>query len=228
MSVDTLGAATATSLAAAALAIRLGVSPPVAAPRRRGRAPRRRWRPTPDSPVGGTTARRGRRLVRTLARSLRSGCSLTAAVTAAAATESAMAGIITPGRPSRQPRGLVGRRPRRRSRRSGRVAPAWRSPCCARAPASAGRQPRRSNGPPPRCAPVMPLPPSNWRRAPRRGCPPACSPSYRSPCSYFSRPTDPKVRAAVGTPAGVAVVTLGAVLNLCGALWMRQIIGRPR
>ena len=40
--------------------------------------------------------------------------------------------------------------------------------------------------------------------------------------------TDPKVRAAVGTPAGVAVVTLGAVLNLCGALWMRQIIGRAR
>lgn len=40
--------------------------------------------------------------------------------------------------------------------------------------------------------------------------------------------TDAKVRAALGTPAGAAVVVLGGVLNSAGALWMRQIIGRPQ
>ena len=40
--------------------------------------------------------------------------------------------------------------------------------------------------------------------------------------------TDAKVRAALGTPAGAAVVLLGAVLNGAGALWMRRIIGRPQ
>ena len=40
--------------------------------------------------------------------------------------------------------------------------------------------------------------------------------------------TDPKVRATLTTPAGLALVGLGALLNLAGALWMRRIIGRPR
>ncbi len=40
--------------------------------------------------------------------------------------------------------------------------------------------------------------------------------------------TDPKVRSALTTPAGVAVVTFGGMLNVAGALWMRRIIGRPR
>ena len=40
--------------------------------------------------------------------------------------------------------------------------------------------------------------------------------------------TDHKVRSAITTPAGIAVVTLGALLNTAGALWMRHIIGRPR
>jgi tight adherence protein B len=40
--------------------------------------------------------------------------------------------------------------------------------------------------------------------------------------------TDGKVRAAIGTPAGLAVVVLGGLLNLAGALWMRRIIGRPK
>ena len=40
--------------------------------------------------------------------------------------------------------------------------------------------------------------------------------------------TDPNVRAAVGTPAGVAAVTLGAALNLGGWWWMQRIIGKPR
>lgn len=38
--------------------------------------------------------------------------------------------------------------------------------------------------------------------------------------------TDPKVRAATTTPAGLAVVTLGATFNAVGAWWMRRIIGR--
>jgi Flp pilus assembly protein TadB len=40
--------------------------------------------------------------------------------------------------------------------------------------------------------------------------------------------TDGKVRAAVITPAGAAAVVLGATLNGVGSLWMRRIIGRPR
>ena len=40
--------------------------------------------------------------------------------------------------------------------------------------------------------------------------------------------TDHKVRSAITTPAGVAVVSLGGLLNATGALWMRHIIGRPR
>lgn len=40
--------------------------------------------------------------------------------------------------------------------------------------------------------------------------------------------TDGTVRAAVVTPAGAAVVMLGAALNGLGSLWMRRIIGRPR
>ena len=40
--------------------------------------------------------------------------------------------------------------------------------------------------------------------------------------------TDHKVRSAITTPAGIAVVTLGSLLNTAGALWMRHIIGRPR
>lgn len=40
--------------------------------------------------------------------------------------------------------------------------------------------------------------------------------------------TDPRVRESVGTPAGVATVTLGATLNLVGWWWMQRIIGRPR
>jgi tight adherence protein B len=40
--------------------------------------------------------------------------------------------------------------------------------------------------------------------------------------------TDDKVRAVLTTPAGLAVVMLGGVLNAAGAMWMRRIIGRPR
>ena len=40
--------------------------------------------------------------------------------------------------------------------------------------------------------------------------------------------TDDKVRAVLTTPAGLAVVVLGGVLNAAGAMWMRRIIGRPR
>lgn len=40
--------------------------------------------------------------------------------------------------------------------------------------------------------------------------------------------TDPNVRDAVGTPAGLAAVTLGVNLNVCGWWWMQRIIGRPR
>jgi Flp pilus assembly protein TadB len=40
--------------------------------------------------------------------------------------------------------------------------------------------------------------------------------------------TDAKVRAALGTSAGLAVVGLGGLLNVAGALWMRRIIGRPK
>jgi len=38
--------------------------------------------------------------------------------------------------------------------------------------------------------------------------------------------TDPNVRQSIGTPAGVAAVTAGAVLNVAGWRWMQRIIGR--
>jgi tight adherence protein B len=40
--------------------------------------------------------------------------------------------------------------------------------------------------------------------------------------------TDATVRAAIATPAGATVVVLGAALNGVGSLWMRRIIGQPR
>jgi tight adherence protein B len=40
--------------------------------------------------------------------------------------------------------------------------------------------------------------------------------------------TDGTVRAAIVTPAGATVVILGAALNCLGLMWMRRIIGRPR
>ena len=186
MSLETLGAATATSLATAALAIRLGVTRP--SPRHAAEdVPRaRRWRPRPTRRSTETGLAEVADWCDLLARSLRSGCSLTAAVTAAAATESAMAGIISPvvRRVSRGDSLVValdgvhvdpGQWRRAGVRRAALVRPLRRAGSRA-----------RSNGQQPRCAPVMPLPPNNWRRAPKRGCPPACSPSYRSPCSYFS------------------------------------------
>ncbi len=40
--------------------------------------------------------------------------------------------------------------------------------------------------------------------------------------------TDPNVRAAVGTAAGLTTVTVGAALNVAGWCWMQRIIGGPR
>lgn len=39
--------------------------------------------------------------------------------------------------------------------------------------------------------------------------------------------TDPKVRATVTSSAGLALIVAGAALNGLGAWWMRRIIGRP-
>jgi Flp pilus assembly protein TadB len=40
--------------------------------------------------------------------------------------------------------------------------------------------------------------------------------------------TDGKVRAAAVTPAGLGAVSLGVVLNAAGSFWMRRIIGRSQ
>lgn len=40
--------------------------------------------------------------------------------------------------------------------------------------------------------------------------------------------TDPRVRGAIGSPAGAGAVSFGALLNLVGWWWMQRIIGRPR
>ena len=40
--------------------------------------------------------------------------------------------------------------------------------------------------------------------------------------------TDPNVRDAIGTPAGLAAVTSGAVLNIAGWWWMQRVIGRAQ
>jgi Flp pilus assembly protein TadB len=39
--------------------------------------------------------------------------------------------------------------------------------------------------------------------------------------------TDPQVRAVVGSTAGIAAVTAGATLNVAGWCWMQRIIGQP-
>lgn len=40
--------------------------------------------------------------------------------------------------------------------------------------------------------------------------------------------TDPNVRAAIGTPPGLAAVTAGGILNVTGWWWMQRIVGRAR
>ena len=73
-----------------------------------------------------------------------------------------MAGTHRARGPGRQSRRLARHRPRWPPTSTPSSARrVWRSPCCARAPASAGRRRRRSNGRRPRCAPVTPSPPNN-------------------------------------------------------------------
>jgi hypothetical protein len=40
--------------------------------------------------------------------------------------------------------------------------------------------------------------------------------------------TDTNVRSAIGTPSGLAAVTIGGILNVTGWWWMQRIVGRAR
>jgi tight adherence protein B len=162
-----------------------------------------------------------------VARSLRSGSSLTAAVTAGAATESSMATVVEPvvrhvtrGEPLAvaldgagidpvSPAGLAFTVLRSCARFGGPAAiPLERAAATLRVRAAVAAEQRAQSAQAQLSARVLTL----------------------VPLALLALlvVTDAKVRSAVGTPAGLAVVVLGVLLNASGALWMRRIIGRPK
>jgi tight adherence protein B len=227
MSLDAVGAAAATSLAVAVLATRLTARAPAA------RVPAgavARWRLAPvrfarrsSEPSADDVAV----WCELIARSLRSGSSLTAAVTAETAAESSMADVVEPvirhvgrgealvtaldraGVDPVTPAGLAFTVLRSCARFGGPAAsPLERAAATLRARAAVVAEQHAQSAQAQLSARVLTL----------------------VPVALLSllAVTDGKVRAAVGTPAGVAVVVLGGLLNLAGALWMRRIIGRPK
>jgi tight adherence protein B len=226
-SLDTVGAAAATSLAVAVLATGLMSRlhrprvPAVAAARRRLLPlPLRRGvaQPGPDDVADWCEL---------LARSLRSGSSLTAAVTAGAAAESPMATMVEPvvrqvtrGEPlvaaldsssvdPASPAGLAFTVLRSSARFGGPAAiPLERAAATLRVRAAVAAEQQAQSAQAQLSARVLTL----------------------VPIALLGLlvVTDAKVRTALGTPAGLGVVVLGGLLNIAGALWMRRIIGRPK
>ncbi len=226
-SLDAVGAAVATGLAVTALATALTARhprprvPPIAGERRR-RPPlllvRGVPKPGPDDVADWCEL---------VARSLRSGSSLTAAVTAGATVESSMAATVEPvarfvrrGEPlvvaldgagvdPASPAGLAFTVLRSCARFGGPAAiPLERAAATLRSRAAVAAEQRAQSAQAQLSARVLTLVPIALLG--------------------LLAVTDGKVRAAIGTPAGLAVVGLGALLNVVGALWMRRIIGRPK
>jgi tight adherence protein B len=226
-SLDTVGAAAAASLAVAVLAAGLTARHPrprvpVIASSRRRLLPLRLVRGAP--PPGSDDVADWCELV---ARSLRSGSSLTAAVTAGATAESAMATVVEPvvrhvtrGEPlvvaldrsgvePASPAGLAFTVLRSCARFGGPAAiPLERAAATLRVRAAVAAEQRAQSAQAQLSARVLTLVPIALLG--------------------LLAVTDAKVRAAITTPAGLAVVVLGGLLNVAGALWMRRIIGRPK
>jgi Flp pilus assembly protein TadB len=226
-SLDAVGAAAATSLAVAVLATGLTNRHPrprvpvIAAARRRVlplRLARGVPQPGPDDVADWCEL---------VARSLRSGSSLTAAVTADAATESSMATVVEPvvrhitrGEPlvvaldgsgvdAVSPAGLAFTVLRSCARFGGPAAiPLERAAATLRVRAAVAAEQRAQSAQAQLSARVLTLVPIVLLG--------------------LLVLTDANVRSALGTPAGIVVVILGGLLNVAGALWMRRIIGRPK
>jgi tight adherence protein B len=224
---DAVGAAVSASLAVAVLAAGLTARhpsarvPAVAARRRRllrARFARGMPPPGPDEVADWCEL---------VARALRSGSSLTAAVTAAAAGESSVAAVVEPvtrhvsrGEPlvvaldgaavdPASPVGLAFTVLRSCARFGGPAAiPLERAAVTLRARAAVVAEQRAQSAQAQLSARVLTL----------------------VPIALLGLlvVTDSKVRAALGTPAGLVVVVLGGLVNAAGALWMRRIIGRPK
>jgi tight adherence protein B len=226
-SLDAIGAAAATSLAVAALATRLTARHPrprvpVVAATRRRLLPLQLGRVVP--PPGPDDVADWCELV---ARSLRSGSSLTAAVTAGATAESSMATVVEPvvrhvtrGEPLvvaldgsgvdlASPAGLAFTVLRSCARFGGPAAiPLERAAATLRVRAAVAAEQQAQSAQAQLSARVLTLVPIALLG--------------------MLAVTDAKVRAVITTPAGLAVVVLGGLLNVAGALWMRRIIGRPK
>jgi Flp pilus assembly protein TadB len=226
-SLDAIGAAAATSLAVAVLASGLTAAHPrprvpVVAAARRTVLPLRLVRgvpkPRPDEVADWCEL---------VARSLRSGSSLTAAVTAGAAADSSVAAIVEPvvryvrrGEPlalaidgagvdPASPAGLAFTVLRSCARFGGPAAiPLERAAATLRSRAAVAAEQRAQSAQAQLSARVLTLVPVALLG--------------------LLTLTDGKVRAAISTRAGLAVIVLGGLLNVIGALWMRRIIGRPK
>jgi tight adherence protein B len=228
MMTDLIGAGVATALACVVLAALLRVRTPALrvpaadAPRAVRRSPRRLVRratgPGTDEVADWCEL---------LARSLRSGSSLTAAVTAGAAAGTAMSPVVAPivQRISRgealvvaldatsvdpvSPTGLAFTVLRSCARFGGPAAtPLERAAATLRARDAVAAEQQAQSAQARLSARVLTLVPIALLA--------------------LLATTDGKVRAAIATPVGGAVVVLGGLLNGCGALWMRRIIGRPK
>jgi tight adherence protein B len=229
MSADTWGAATVTALAVAMLAARMATRVPAARVPGADRADtgrrrltfqvvRRSTQPGADEVADWCDA---------VARSLRSGSSLTAAIVAGAAIDSAMADVVAP----------VVQQVRRGESLVDALDHDSVDPVSAAGLAlTVLRSCARFGGP--AAAPLERAAVTLRARAAVAAEQQAQSAQARLSARVLTfvpvallvllAATDQKVRSAITTPAGVAVVSLGGLLNATGALWMRRIIGRPR
>jgi tight adherence protein B len=228
MTIHAFGAAVATALAVVVVAFRLRI---VVTPGRdvgavsggRLRRPAIRWWPAKGDPRPDEVAD----WCELVARALRSGSSLSAAIAAGAAADSAMAPIVgtvlrqvgrgeslagaldTAGVDSSSAAGLTVTVLRSCARFGGpAAAPLERAAATLRAREAVLAEQRAHSAQARLSARVLTL----------------------IPIALLAllATTDGTVRTAVVTPVGAAVVMLGAVLNGLGSLWMRRIIGRPR
>jgi tight adherence protein B len=227
MSTEVLGAAAAAALAVVTIAIRVSIQltpsrAPSPVPRGR-RHSALRWRrrtaePRPDDVADWCEL---------LARALRSGSSLTAAIGTAVATDSAMTPTVVP----------IARRVARGESLVDALDPTDVDPVSAAGLAlTVLRSCARFGGP--AATPLERAAATLRAREAVLAEQQAHSAQARLSARVLTIVplallallflTDPKVRAAAATPAGIIVVSVGALLNLAGSLWMRGIIGRDR
>jgi tight adherence protein B len=228
MSVEAVGAAAATAVAVFVVAFWLRLVVPAgrvigAGSGGRRRGPVIRWRPATADPRPDEVAD----WCELVARALRSGSSLSAAIAAGAGADSTMAPLAASvmrqtgrGEPLVVALDAVGVDP---SSAAGLAVVVLRSCACFGGPAAAPLE---------RAAATLRA--RDAVLAEQRAHSAQARLSARVltliPIALLAllATTDGKVRTAIVTPAGATVVMLGAALNAVGSLWMRRIIGRPR